>query len=191
MSKQKFVVFAVYDRDGSPACFYSTSRDRPEERTLPGLVNYAGNWKGQTLGTTSPFAWAVDDGSQIDQLRVDSVLAGRLIEKTASGWVALGAEKQEDIVRQKKFDAGVEHWVTSGNLPELRKVEPTSADLAMIARDGPKTIRIRKPVQLTVRVQSSAKPNPFPTTLRSPDCESGPSDHLNASRHQMAGMSKS
>jgi hypothetical protein len=141
-----------------------------------------------------------------------SLIPGELTP-TASGWVALGAEKQEeeciagpDATLEQVMDAVAEMHVES----QQRKVEPTSAasedevdprfaaahyqdgrDLAMIARDEPKTFRLPKPPTFVLRAEqaapATAKPNPF-QNYTAPDCESGPSDHLNASRHQMAGM---
>jgi hypothetical protein len=96
--------------------------------------------------------------------------------------VALGAEKQEeeciagpDATLEQVMDAVAEMHVES----QQRKVEPTSAasedevdprfaaahyqdgrDLAMIARDEPKTFRLPKPPTFVLR---AAPPSPTPS----------------------------
>jgi hypothetical protein len=128
--------------------------------------------------------WCLADGRWEGSDRLASgmhLIPGELHEVDGR-WVRVGAEKP--VITKQTLDAVAQAQALWEDLYCDRNA-------AMIARDGKTTPRhlVKAILQDLATPVSTAKPNPFPNTLRSPDCDSGPSDHLNASRHQMAGMS--
>lgn len=90
----KFTVFATGKSGRGECMFASAVRERPEEQSLEGLIQFVADYEGAHI----PVAWAPEANDtyggtkHADVLRAESIAAGRLIEHDGTRYVARGVE---------------------------------------------------------------------------------------------------
>lgn len=151
-------------------------------------------WSEQSGYVYDAWASAFPSYGRYDELRAESIAAGRLIENIDGQWVARGVEEE----KYSEWDAEDNHRRNDQAWAEWDKLN-AELNAAMIARDDTDAARRQAETRkyldqveqmLAATLPSTAKPNPF-QSFRNPDSCNGPADHLNAARHQMAGMKAS